>query len=80
MPRRTVNQRDSSRSKVWKCEIGIAIEGELPEFADAPMREAVKKAFRELTSKEPVFIASGWDYLGAPEFLRGAGKEKVHGL
>lgn len=44
--------------KIWYCKIGEA----QPVFqaADGPMRDAVAKAFREMTGCEPDFIFSGW--------------------
>lgn len=47
-----------SENKVWECKIGAA-EG-LPLAADHPMREAVARAYLELTGKEPNFVFSGW--------------------
>lgn len=44
--------------RVWDCKIGWA--GELPQGADLPMREAVGRAFIQLTGAEPEFIFSGW--------------------
>lgn len=46
--------------KIWDCKIGFANEAELPDGADAPMREAVRRAYLELTGWEPEFIFSGW--------------------
>lgn len=43
---------------VWECKIGYS--GPLPVGADAPMREAVRRAFVELTGLEPSFLFSGW--------------------
>lgn len=46
--------------KIWSCKIGEVAS--LPEIggADLPMREAIAKAYKELTGEEPVFIFSGW--------------------
>ena len=49
-----------SDGKCWTCAIGYADGAELPDGADAPMREAVKRAFRELTGREPDFAFTGW--------------------
>lgn len=46
--------------RVWDCKIGYAGEDELPPGADGPMRDAIRKAFVELTGHEPQFIFSGW--------------------
>jgi len=44
--------------KIWECKIG---ECEFNQNgADVPMREAVAKAYKELTGNEPTFIFSGW--------------------
>jgi hypothetical protein len=47
-------------NKVWSCKIGWADDGKLPMGADFPMREAVRRAYRELTGDYPEFIFSGW--------------------
>ena len=45
--------------KIWSCKIGEIYE--LPSGgADAPMREAVRRAYIEITGKEPDFCFSGW--------------------
>jgi hypothetical protein len=44
--------------RMWSCHIGYAKDLELG--ADSPMRNAVQKAFLELTGHEPEFISSGW--------------------
>lgn len=43
---------------IWTCKIGTA--SELPPGADMPMRDAVARAYRELTGRDPEFIFSGW--------------------
>lgn len=45
---------------VWGCKLGVARRSELPDGADAPMRTAVERAYRELTGQEPDFCFSGW--------------------
>jgi hypothetical protein len=47
-------------SKMWYCKIGEVDPAKVPHEADAPMREAVLRAYKELTGEEPVFIFSGW--------------------
>lgn len=45
--------------KIWFCKVG----GEADFFqggADAPMRRAISKAFRDITGRDPEFIFSGW--------------------
>lgn len=45
---------------VWFCRIGGAERDDLHGAADGPMREAVERAYRELTGEDPKFIFSGW--------------------
>lgn len=45
---------------IWSCRIGEINRQTLPGGADFPMREAVRKAYREITGKEPEFVFSGW--------------------
>lgn len=44
----------------WGCKIGEVDRTKLPSGSDSPMREAVTRAYRELTGEEPQFIFSGW--------------------
>ena len=44
--------------KIWTCKIG-EVDG-VPSGADAPMRKAVVKAYKEITGVEPEFVLSGW--------------------
>jgi len=46
--------------KCWECKIGIMGTVDLPPGADAPMRDAVERAFFELTGKHAEFNFSGW--------------------
>lgn len=46
--------------KIWACKIGEVSEGDLADGADAPMRQAVQKAFKELTGTDDLFCFSGW--------------------
>lgn len=46
--------------KIWTCKIGGVYEGDLPDGADAPMRRAVEKAYREITGVDADFNFSGW--------------------
>ena len=46
--------------KIWSCKIGEVNESLLPSGADGPMRDAVAKAYREITGCDPEFIFSGW--------------------
>lgn len=44
---------------IWECKIGGPIGG-LSMDADFSMRQAVAKAYREITGEYPQFIFSGW--------------------
>lgn len=46
--------------KVWSCKIGECDAELLPDGADAPMRAAVERAYRELTGFDAAFNFSGW--------------------
>ncbi len=46
--------------KLWSCKIGEVANKKVPGGADKPMRDAVRKAYKELTGEEPKFIFSGW--------------------
>ena len=45
---------------IWTCKIGCLDGIELPNGADLPMRQAIAKAFIEITGQEPDFLFSGW--------------------
>lgn len=46
--------------KVWTCKIGEVDDALIPPGGDSPMREAVARAYEELTGAEPTFLFSGW--------------------
>lgn len=46
--------------KIWTCKIGECPDSTLPPGADAPMREAVARAYREITGRDPGFMFTGW--------------------
>jgi len=49
----------SQRAKdTWTCKIGRS--GNVPQGGDYPMRQAIARAYKELTGEEPDFIFSGW--------------------
>lgn len=48
------------RTHNWYCLIGSTEGVDLTLGADSPMRQAVRKAYFELTGKEPEYIFSGW--------------------
>lgn len=55
------------RKKMWSCMIGEVDGDLLPPGADGPMRDAVAKAYRELTGRDDIFLFSGWgDQLDEP--------------
>lgn len=49
---------------IWFCKIGETgkprSEWSVHPGADSPMREAVARAYKEITGEEPDFIFSGW--------------------
>jgi len=47
------------KESIWECKIGGPVAG-LPAGADLPMREAIKRAYKEITGEEPQFVFSGW--------------------
>lgn len=47
-------------TKIWTCKIGECSEDDLLPGADSPMRQAVAKAYREITGREPDFMFTGW--------------------
>lgn len=44
--------------KIWQCKIGAV--SAIPTGADMPMRQAVARAYREITGQDCDFIFSGW--------------------
>ena len=46
--------------KIWSCKIGEVDADKLPHGSDLPMREAVGRAYKEITGEERAFIFSGW--------------------
>jgi hypothetical protein len=45
---------------IWECKIGEVAGSKAAVGADFPMREAVRRAYKEITGEEPRFIFSGW--------------------
>ena len=43
---------------IWTCKIGYACD--LPDGADAPLRQSVQNAYKQLTGEYPEFVFSGW--------------------
>lgn len=50
---------ENTKQRIWTCKVGGMVK-DLPEAADAPMREALTRTFREVTGAEVTFIFSGW--------------------
>ncbi len=46
--------------KIWSCKIGEVEESRVPDDGDGPMREAVEKAYKEVTGRDCKFNFSGW--------------------
>lgn len=46
--------------RMWSCMIGEVPNEALPDGSDAPMRQAVRRAYIELTGHHDVFLFSGW--------------------
>jgi hypothetical protein len=44
----------------WNCRIGEVPHHGLPDWSDRLMREAVARAYLQITGQEPHFIFSGW--------------------
>jgi Lar family restriction alleviation protein len=46
--------------KIWTCKIGEVNADRLPYGSDWPMRQAIIRAYREITGQDADFIFSGW--------------------
>ena len=44
----------------WSCQIGEIPRYALPSGSDGPMRDAVQKAYYDLTKISDLYIFSGW--------------------
>ena len=51
--------KELPRESVWTCKIGGPTSG-LPSAADGPMRNAIARAYKEVTGVAPQFVFSGW--------------------
>ena len=51
----------SDKFQVWACKIGVEGDVSIPYGGDLPMRQAIQKAFFELTGVHAKFIFSGWN-------------------
>lgn len=49
-------------TKIWYCKIGETDEKNLEKWngADLPMREAIEKAYKDVTGEDAQFCFSGW--------------------
>lgn len=45
---------------VWQCKVGCIGPLEVPQSGDAPMRDAIARAFRRTIGVDPEFTFSGW--------------------
>ena len=73
----------AKRETMWKCEIGLSGSFALPPGSDFPMRQAIARAFLEITGREPDFLFSGWgDELTEAQREvvreRGSGVDRAH--
>lgn len=48
------------RLKIWSCKVGEAPGHAVPPGADMPMRQAVERAYYEVTGQPSAFLFSGW--------------------
>lgn len=48
------------KKTIWSCKIGEVDDELVPIGADLPMRQAVAKAYQDITGRAPEFIFSGW--------------------
>ena len=48
------------KNAIWFCKIGEADRRTLPTGSDWPMRQAVERAYREITGQDAEFTFSGW--------------------
>lgn len=64
----------------WTCTIGEINSEEFrkngPQGADLPMRDAIAKAYREVTGQECNFIFSGWGH-ELPEKYRAVVEDRL---
>lgn len=49
-----------TKGTIWGCKIGLFGARPLPVGCDAPMRRAVKAAFRNVVGEDAEFTFSGW--------------------
>ncbi len=46
--------------KIWQCKIGEIELSKIPEIRNSPMRQAVDRAYQQLTGESPKFLFSDW--------------------
>lgn len=67
-----------SQRMIWFCKIGSLSNAPLPDSADLPMRDAILKAFFEVTGRQADFIFSGWSAELTPTELSVLGYEVIY--
>lgn len=60
----------------WSCQIGEVDRAKLPGGSDLPMRQAVARAYKELTGEEPEYVFSGWGF-ELPERYRAVVEDRL---
>jgi len=56
----SVSHGNVMAEKIWGCKIGEIASSRLPDGSDLPLRQAVQRAYRELTGEDEEFCFSGW--------------------
>lgn len=56
----TDSEKGKDKQRYWYCLIGPFDTDKLPDGSDAPLRQAVQKAFAQLTGSEADLTSSGW--------------------
>lgn len=52
--------RQGAADTIWRCKVGCIGPLEVPQNGDAPMRDAIARAFRRTIGVDPEFTFSGW--------------------
>ncbi len=56
-----LDYRMDPHGAVWECKVGGTFpHSSLPPGSDSPMRDAVERAYRDITGQEAEFCFSGW--------------------
>lgn len=48
------------KETMWMCSVGVVGDMPLVPGSDLPMRQAIERAFKEVTGRDPEFNFSGW--------------------